>query len=245
MKSITAILLAAGRGTRLGNITENCPKQLLVINGRPLIEYAIAFLKEIGVSEIVVCGGHFFDDVKRTVFGIDRRIKVYRNSDLDKNSLYALDYFPGGLKDSFLLMNTDHIYRKEIAGKIKSQLRDSIVAFTDYDRELFDDDMKVMTTDDGRFVVNISKQLSQFNRGYVGITYCPKNKIEIYKKAIEKTKERFGDKAVVENVLQVLADGGEEVVVGDISGSTWHEIDFPDELERAKKEIAMNSDFYF
>ena len=47
-----AIILAAGRGTRLGNLTEEIPKPMLPINGKPLLEYIILYLKKNGITEI-------------------------------------------------------------------------------------------------------------------------------------------------------------------------------------------------
>ncbi|MGL5964313.1 MAG: sugar phosphate nucleotidyltransferase, partial [Fusobacteriaceae bacterium] len=53
-----AILLAAGMGTRLRPLTETIPKSLIKINGEPLLERQIRFLKEIGIDEIYVVTGY-------------------------------------------------------------------------------------------------------------------------------------------------------------------------------------------
>src|SRR5688572_30479227 len=49
-----AMILAAGRGERMGDLTANMPKALLKVAGRYLIEYSLDALKKIGVSEIVI-----------------------------------------------------------------------------------------------------------------------------------------------------------------------------------------------
>ena len=49
-----AILLAAGMGTRLRPLTLDTPKSLIEVNGRPLLERQIEFLRERGVEEIIV-----------------------------------------------------------------------------------------------------------------------------------------------------------------------------------------------
>lgn len=49
-----AIVLSAGRGERMRPLTDSCPKPLLVVQGRPLIEWHLAALAAAGVREVVV-----------------------------------------------------------------------------------------------------------------------------------------------------------------------------------------------
>jgi MurNAc alpha-1-phosphate uridylyltransferase len=49
-----AMILAAGRGTRLRPLTDNCPKPLLPVAGRPLIAHQIEALAASGFTEIVI-----------------------------------------------------------------------------------------------------------------------------------------------------------------------------------------------
>jgi N-acetyl-alpha-D-muramate 1-phosphate uridylyltransferase len=51
---VRAIVLAAGRGQRMGALTECCPKPLLSVGGKTLIEHTIARLVAAGISQIVV-----------------------------------------------------------------------------------------------------------------------------------------------------------------------------------------------
>ena len=48
------MLLAAGRGERMGELTANCPKPLLKVSGRPLIEHHIERLAAAGFSYVVI-----------------------------------------------------------------------------------------------------------------------------------------------------------------------------------------------
>jgi NDP-sugar pyrophosphorylase family protein len=51
---MNAILLAAGKGSRLGHITQKVPKPLLPINGRPLLEHTILLFKRNGVDQFFI-----------------------------------------------------------------------------------------------------------------------------------------------------------------------------------------------
>jgi MurNAc alpha-1-phosphate uridylyltransferase len=48
------MILAAGRGERMGSLTQNTPKPLLRVNNRYLIEYSIAALRKADIREIVI-----------------------------------------------------------------------------------------------------------------------------------------------------------------------------------------------
>ena len=55
---MNAIILAAGMGKRMGNLTKNKPKCFLEINGVPLIERLIKQLRNFGVKDISIVTGY-------------------------------------------------------------------------------------------------------------------------------------------------------------------------------------------
>lgn len=63
-----ALILSAGYGTRLGKLTEDIPKPMLDINGSPLLEYTIKYLKSNGIREIAI-NLHFLPDMITSYFG--------------------------------------------------------------------------------------------------------------------------------------------------------------------------------
>lgn len=59
-----AVILAGGLGTRLGPLSLTRPKALVPVRGRPFIDYQLDLLRAGGVDEIVLCVGHFGDQVR-------------------------------------------------------------------------------------------------------------------------------------------------------------------------------------
>ena len=63
----SAVVLAAGRGTRMGALTATTPKPLLSVAGRPIIEHILGGLAAAGVQRAVVVTGHLGDALEQTV----------------------------------------------------------------------------------------------------------------------------------------------------------------------------------
>jgi len=55
---VKAIILAAGRGQRMGHVTQDKPKCLTVFKGRPLIEWQLGALQESGIEDIAIVRGY-------------------------------------------------------------------------------------------------------------------------------------------------------------------------------------------
>jgi NDP-sugar pyrophosphorylase family protein len=71
----TAMVLAAGLGTRLRPITDRTPKALVEVGGRPMIEYALRMLAHAGAEDVVV-NLHHFGDAIRERFGSGEAVGV-------------------------------------------------------------------------------------------------------------------------------------------------------------------------
>lgn len=98
-----AFLLAAGLGTRLQEHTRNCPKALVTLAGKPLLQHAVEYLKKYGITDVTINVHHFAERiidfvVEKHSFGIDIHISDERDQLLDTG---------GGLKkaSSFLQGN--------------------------------------------------------------------------------------------------------------------------------------------
>lgn len=62
-----AMILAAGRGSRLKPLTDTLPKPLVPVQGKPLIEHHLCHLKKAGVNEVIINLAHLSDKIKDTL----------------------------------------------------------------------------------------------------------------------------------------------------------------------------------
>ena len=60
-----ALILCGGLASRLGSLTADCPKSLLLIGGRPFIEYQLELLSKNGITDVVLCLGHLGGQIER------------------------------------------------------------------------------------------------------------------------------------------------------------------------------------
>jgi NDP-sugar pyrophosphorylase family protein len=70
-----ALILAAGKGTRLQQLTANCPKPMLPIHGRPLLAYWVDWLRARKITQIAI-NLHHQPDVITNYFGNGQRLGV-------------------------------------------------------------------------------------------------------------------------------------------------------------------------
>jgi MurNAc alpha-1-phosphate uridylyltransferase len=101
----TAMLLAAGYGTRMRPLTDHTPKPLLPLGGRPLLDHALARLAEAGVETVVVNG---FWQVERLAAHLDARAHLPPRTVLRREA--ALLETGGGVRAALPLLGADPFF---------------------------------------------------------------------------------------------------------------------------------------
>jgi bifunctional UDP-N-acetylglucosamine pyrophosphorylase/glucosamine-1-phosphate N-acetyltransferase len=105
-----AVILAAGRGTRMGVLTDSIPKPLLVVAGKTLLEHKFDILPD-EVDEIVLVVGYLGGKIQERFGGSyqGKRILYVEQEVLD-GTMGALSRVKGILTDRFLVMMGDDLY---------------------------------------------------------------------------------------------------------------------------------------
>ncbi len=97
---LTAVLLCGGKGTRLRPFTEDLPKPLVPLNGRPLLSHLMRYLASWGVRRFVLCVGYRAEaivDFTRTATGPGWQVTCVDSGDASMTDrlLAARRYVPG------------------------------------------------------------------------------------------------------------------------------------------------------
>ena len=70
-----AVIIAGGKGTRLGSMTKEIPKPMIPVMGKPILEHQIEEFRDNGVTDIIITVG-YLRDVIRDYFGDGRKFGV-------------------------------------------------------------------------------------------------------------------------------------------------------------------------
>ena len=106
----TAVILAAGRGTRLAGEVSDRPKGLLRIGERPIIEESIASLADAGIQDVILVTGHLAPLYEQFVRRFPAVRTVHNERFADSGSLYSLYQARSLLRGPFLLLESDLVY---------------------------------------------------------------------------------------------------------------------------------------
>lgn len=83
-----AIILAGGFGSRLGNLTENIPKPMLEIGGKPILWHIMKIYSHYGIHDFIICGGYKVNVIKDYFIHYDSNISDFTIDFSDKSIVY-------------------------------------------------------------------------------------------------------------------------------------------------------------
>ncbi len=228
----TAVILAAGLGSRLKDRTKEKPKAFLEIDGKTLIQRSIDNLLSHGVTKIIIGTGYlneFFDDLKKQY----PMIETCRNDDFaETGSMYTLYNLRYLIDSDFLLLEGDLLYEKEaLHSLITDNKKDIILA----SGKTGSNDEVYIEADTHWNLVNMSKvvaELSDISGELVGIS---KISLPTFKMMCRYASDRYaeGDKGIHYEDDFVGISTKTNLHIKKIEDLAWCEIDDENHLNRA------------
>ena len=244
-----AIFIAAGKGSRLGSLTNNLPKPLVDVNGKSIIERQIDLLHKKNINDIVIVTG--YKKEKFTFKNIEYVFNPNFLTDEQAGSLMrAREKFSGDV----LIMFGDILFDEQILEQVLN-VNDHIAiaidknwkkSYLERNDNPIDKADKVLLKNNKIVQVSakqIDADLNVETGELLGIMKLSsegsKILIEHYEKLENNHTGKFHDaesfqKAKFVDILQELISTGISINPIIITGN-WCEIDTPDDLARAKK----------
>lgn len=231
-----AIIMAAGKGSRLGALTAGKPKSFAEIKGKKLIEYNLQLLRHYGIEEIIIVVGYqweAFEELTRNMVGV----RLIYNPFYEMVNVLG-SFFMGmeALHDDFIYLHADTLCEPVIFEKM-IELRADAALPVEYGN-CNEEAMKVRS-ENGR-LTQITKQmpLDVAEGEFIGMASFRKEVLPALK---AKTRQLMKEKefaAYFESAIQRLIDEEDfRIEVVSTEGAFWAEIDFVEDYEKAVAEI--------
>jgi choline kinase len=238
-----AVILMAGEGSRLRGSDKTILKPFVPVLGRPLISYTLDALIGAGIKTVNFVVGYESERViaqLKQLFPCGLNAFFIENRDWQKQNGISLLVAAGHVGAPFLLTMSDHLFDNTIVDRLIESADPDFLNVA-VDRKLgsiFDlgDAMKVRTRGDR--VIGIGKDLRDYDAIDTGLFVCS---LEIFD-YLERAKSDIGgrDCSLADGVRMMAAD--DKVRAFDIGTAWWQDVDTPQMLRHAEKEMAKRTE---
>jgi choline kinase len=231
-----AIILAAGKGTRLNGLDLK-PKCLFEVGGLTLLARQVEALRECHINDIVIVLGFEAERIRSLYehtasFVINSRFET-------TSSLYSLWLAREHLLDGFVVLNCDVLFHPQLLARLlSSPLEDALLVdlVDKNNNHLGDEEMKVKVSDG--LVVDIRKDMdtSEADGENVGVV---KFSASGARRLVEEMDALISTGNLREWAPRAFREFARRFPLHAIStaGYPWIEIDFPEDYRRAQEEV--------
>ena len=235
-----AILLAAGRGTRISRMVKEIPKSTLPINGTPLIKWTVDMLQSKGI-ETSVCVGYQQNAIRDALK--DFKVNYYFNPFYDvTNSIASLWFARQELEGECLILNADVFFSDIILQMIMEDQHQAVMMVDKTRRKT--GDYFFSTTDNG-CIRKYGKDLPLQYRSceYVGISKISSGFMPVFLKRLDELIGASRHDMWWENTLYSFTNENEyQIHTKDVEGLFWSEIDYFDDYERILNYVSSQKE---
>ncbi|KIC64950.1 nucleotidyltransferase family protein [Chryseobacterium taiwanense] len=234
-----ALIFAAGKGTRLKPFTDHHPKALATVNGIPLLERNIKYLKSFGIQDFVINIHHFGNQIvdflkKNDYFGCTIEVSDESEELLETGGglVFARKFLDHG--EDFLIMNADILTNINIDALVSyhKKIKDfATLAVSDRESSrklLFNDEMVLR----GWLNVQTGEQrLAEFNKGFKALAFSG---VHCINPSIFNKIKRTGKFSIMEEYLDLMHT---EHIHGFVHNSILIDVGRPESVIEAEKHF--------
>ena len=234
-----AIILAAGIGSRISPLTDNCPKSLLKIYDKTILEMMISHIQDCHINDIIFVTGYLEEQIKEYVNINFPDLKAYfvtNEKYAETNTGFSLLLAKDFVENSdFIKFDADVVFDKEILKKLIEYPYENALCI-DKNIHLDAEEIKVII-DDKNKILKASKTVDPQKAigESIGIEKIGKNTAKLlFQELKEVMKDKKNHQEYYEVAYERLIEKGESFHALDITGLVWVEIDTKEDFELAK-----------
>ena len=237
-----AVILAAGMGKRLKDLTKDNTKCMVEVNGVTLIDRMLHQIDNKKLDRIVIVVGYKGDKLKEYISTLDitTPIVYIENSVYDKtNNIYSLylakEYL---LQDDTLLFESDIIFEDTVLDELINDSRETLALVDKYESWMDGTCVKISKNDDiEAFVPGKKFKFDEISEYYKTVNIYKFSKhfsLTHYVPFLEAYSKALGNNEYYEQVLRVITMLDDpEIKAKKLSGQLWYEIDDIQDLDIA------------
>ncbi len=238
-----ALILAAGRGTRISRYLMGCPKCTVNVGGEngdelPLIAYTVDMLKRNGIKDVAISVGYNHEVIEKILAGKD--VQFFYNPFYDVTNSIGSAWFakPFLKEEDTLIMNGD-VYLEDALLKNIINEKLSPVLFSDESRK---EEADYKLKYENNVLLKYGKELDgeDITGEYVGIAKLGASYIEKFLIQLDKMINLQKHSVWWENVLYELSESS-KVFVRDVKNQFWAEVDYIEDYKRILAHRGMQN----
>jgi choline kinase len=241
-----AIMLAAGVGNRLGEFGSQ-PKSLLSFGGQTLLQRHLVNLIANGIEHLTICVGYRADQIEAHVVDAPLAVECVMNERFRRGSVVSLWTVRDALAcgEEVLLMDADVLYAPRLLTRlVQSQHRNCFL----FDENFIPGDEPVKICVAGQHIVEFRKQPDRA----ISFDYCGES-VGFFKfgpacaEALARGCAAYVehdrlDEPYEEAIRDLILARSHVLGFERVARLPWLEIDFPEDIERARNEILPQMD---
>jgi len=238
--NMKAVILAAGVGSRIRPLTDNCPKSLLKVGGHTILEMMISHSRDCGITDIIFVLGYLQEQIKDYVTDNFPELNAhfitneqYATTNTGFSLLLARDLVAGS---SFIKFDADVVFDKTILSQLISCEHDNALCI-DKNIQLDAEEIKVIIREGNR-VVKASKSVTPKEAigESIGIEKIGADTaIQLFAELETMMQDEKNHQQYYEAAYERLIEKELPFYALDISGIKWIEIDTKEDFIMANE----------
>jgi choline kinase len=236
----TAVILAAGRGSRMGTETDERPKCLVELGGRPLLEWQVGALNAAGISEISIVTGYRSEVLQES--GLNALVNPEWNS---SNMVVSLLYAKPVIVKPTIVSYSDIVYEQQAVEVLMAHPGDLVLAYDLNWLSVWNDRFEDPLSDAESFVIEdgvvkeIGKRctdVSQISGQYMGLLKVSPTSMGWIEDLVSSRPQQRNSLDMT-GLISELINEGRTVHGVPISGG-WFEVDTASDLSSAQSYVS-------
>ena len=241
-----AIILAAGMGTRLEQVTGGMPKCMVPVAGTALIDRMIQGIGNTAIDELIVVTGHEAERLRDHIRGVEHPLAagatfVHNERYAEWGNFYSLlvaEAAVGGA--SFVKLDGDVLFDDEVLARVLAAPGPAALAI-DCREGMGEEEMKVRVEQGKVVALNKRMDPSEARGEYIGIDRVDAELVDRVFEELRVMIEAGETDEYYERAYERLAQSGVPYQVADVTGCTWAEIDDEADLQAANRILGYEA----